>query len=145
MLASLYNSPGSNFRGQPVAGLGNLMPSIPSLAGSHQVSCTWSASVFTPGPSSPQLTVNQANSLYKLAAECQALGIKLAKKFQVLSGLEAMYRNSIQGTVHETLTLGPGRPLTLPSYGTESLTMNVRPQSSISAQRPMSLGRRCIK
>ena len=41
-----------------------------------------------------------------LVAECQALGIKLAKEFQVLSGLEAMHHNSIQGTAHETLTLG---------------------------------------
>ena len=82
------------------------MPSVPSLTGSHQVSRTWPASIFTPGPSSPHLTVNQPNSLYRLAAECQALGIKLAKKFQVLSGLEAMHCNSIQGMVHETLTLG---------------------------------------
>ena len=44
--------------------------------------------------------------MYKLATECQALGIKLAKKFQVLSGLEAIHRNSIQGTAHETLTTG---------------------------------------
>ena len=82
------------------------MPSIPNLSGSHQVSSTWPTSVFTPGPSSPHLTINQANSLYKLAAECQVLGIKLAKKFQVLSGLEALHHNSIQGTAHEMLTLG---------------------------------------
>ena len=44
--------------------------------------------------------------VYKLAAECQALGIKLAKKFQVLSSLEAIHHNSIQGMVHETLTMG---------------------------------------
>ena len=55
--------------------------------------------------SSPHLTINQATSLYKLAAECQVLSIKLAKKFQVLSGLEAMHHNSIQGMVHEILTL----------------------------------------
>ena len=30
----------------------------------------------------------------------------LAKEFQVLSGLEAIHCNSIQGTAHETLTLG---------------------------------------
>ena len=70
------------------------------------MSITWPIGVLTPEPSSPLLTIDQANSLYKLAAECQALGIKLAKKFQVLSGLEAMHHNSIQGTVHETLTLG---------------------------------------
>ena len=39
-------------------------------------------------------------------AECQALGVKLAKQFQVLSGLEAMHCNSIQDTAHETLMLG---------------------------------------
>ena len=33
-------------------------------------------------------------------------GVKLAKEFQVLSGLEAMHCNSIQGMAHETLTLG---------------------------------------
>ena len=79
------------------------MPSIPSLTGSNHMSSTWPAGVFTSGPSSPHLTINQANSLYKLAAECQALGIRLAKKFQVLLGLEAMHHNSIQGMVHETL------------------------------------------
>ena len=62
--------------------------------------------MFTSGPSSPHLIINQANSLYKLATECQALGVKLAKKFQVLSGLEAMHCSSIQGMVHETLMLG---------------------------------------
>ena len=82
------------------------MPSIPSLAGTHHVSSTWLTSLFASGPSSPHLTIDQANSLYKLAAECQVLSIKLVKKFQVLSGLEAMHCNSIQGMVHETLTLG---------------------------------------
>ena len=43
--------------------------------------------------------------MYKLAAECQALGIKLAKKFQVLSGLEAIHCNSVQGTTYEMLTM----------------------------------------
>ena len=62
--------------------------------------------VFTSGPSSPHLTIDQTNSIFKLAAEYQVLGVKLAKQFQVLSGLEAMHCNSIQGTAHETLTLG---------------------------------------
>ena len=70
------------------------------------MSSTWSAGVFTSGPSSPHLIINQANSLYKLATECQALGFKLAKKFQMLLGLEAMHCNSIQGMVHKMLTLG---------------------------------------
>ena len=39
-------------------------------------------------------------------SECQALSVKLAEKFHVLSGLETIHRNSIQGMVHETLTLG---------------------------------------
>ena len=81
------------------------MPSIPSLAGSRHMSSTWPTSVFTSGPSSPHLNINQANSLYKLATECQAFGIKLAKQFQVLLGLDSMHRNSIQGMVHETLML----------------------------------------
>ena len=105
-LSLLYTSPGFNLPEQPVTGLSNLTPSIPSLAGSHQVSSTWPASIFTPGPSSPHLTIDQANSLYKLATECQGLDIKLAKKFQVLSALEAIHHNSIQGMVHETPTLG---------------------------------------
>ena len=104
-LASLYTSPGFNLPGHLVAGPSNLMPSIPSLAGSHHMSSTWPASVFTSGPSSPHLTIDQANSLYKLAAECQALSIKLAMQFQVLLGLEAMNRNSIQGMAYQTLTL----------------------------------------
>ena len=87
LLASIYTSPGFNLPGYPAAGLGNLTPTVPSLTGSHHVSSTWPASVFTSGPSSPHLTIDQANSLFKLAAECQALGIKLAKQFQVLSGL----------------------------------------------------------
>ena len=88
-----------------VAGPGNLTPSVPSLTGSHHMSSIWPTTVFTSGPSSPHLTINWANSLYKLATECQALSIKLAKKFQVLSRLEAMHRNSIQGMAYETLTL----------------------------------------
>ena len=34
------------------------------------------------------------------------LGIRFAKDFQMLSGLEAIHHNSVQGTVHEMLTLG---------------------------------------
>ena len=105
-LASLYTSPGFNFPGHPVAGPSNLMPSVPSLTGSHHVSSTWPAGMFTSGPSSPYLTIYQASSLFKLAAECQVLDVKLAKQFQVLLGLETMHQNSIQGTAHETLTLG---------------------------------------
>ena len=104
-LASIYTSPGFNLPGYPAAGPSNLTPSIPSLAGSHHVSSTWPAGAFTSGPSSLHLTIDQANSLFKLAAECQALSVKLAKQFQVLLGLEAMHHNSIQGTAHKTLML----------------------------------------
>ena len=105
-LASIYTSLGFNLPGYPAAGPSNLTPTVPSLAGSHDVLSTWPTGVFTSGPSSPHLTIDQANSIFQLAAECQVLGIKLAKQFQVLSGLEAMHCNSIQGMVHETLTLG---------------------------------------
>ena len=70
------------------------------------MSSTWLPGVFTSRSSSPHLTIDQANSIFKLVAECQALSIKLAKEFQVLSGLEVMHHNSIQGTAHKTLTLG---------------------------------------
>ena len=105
-LASIYTSPGFNLPRYPAVGPGNLTPTVPSLAGSHHVLSTWPAGIFTSRPSSPHLTIDQANSLFKLATGCQVLGGKLAKQFQVLSGLEAMHHNSIQGTAHETLTLG---------------------------------------
>ena len=62
--------------------------------------------MFTSRSSTPQLTIDQANSIFNLAAECQALSVKLAKEFQVLLGLEVMHHNSIQGMAHKTLTLG---------------------------------------
>ena len=105
-IASCYTSPNFNLPGYPAVGLGNLTPSVPSIAGSHHMSSTWPPSLFTSRPSTPQLTIDQANSIFNLASECQVLGIKLAKEFHVLSGLEAMHRNSIQGTAHKTLTLG---------------------------------------
>ena len=67
---------------------------------------TWPPNLILSGPSTPRLTIDQANSIFSLASECQALGVRLAKEFQVLPGLEAIHCNSIQGTVHETLTLG---------------------------------------
>ena len=104
--ASCFTSPNFNLPGYPAIGLGSLTPSVPSIAGSHHVSSTWPPSLFTSRLSTPQLTIGQANSIFSLASECQALGIKLAKEFHVLSGLEAMHCNSIQETAHETLTLG---------------------------------------
>ena len=84
LMASVYTSPNFNLPGYPAVGPDNLTPTVPSLAGSHHVSSTWPLGMFTLGPSSPHLTIDQANSIFKLAAECQALGIKLAKEFQVL-------------------------------------------------------------
>ena len=104
-LASLYTSPNFNIPGFPAAGPGNVTPCLHSIAESHHVSNTWPPGIFTSRPSSLRLTINQANSIFKLVADCQALGIKLAEDFQMLSGLKAMYHNSIQGTAHETLTL----------------------------------------
>ena len=87
-------------------GFGSLTPSVPSITGSHHILSTWPPNSFPSSQSAPHLTIYQATSLFGLASECQALGVRLAKDFQTLSGLEAIHRNSIQGTVHETLTLG---------------------------------------
>ena len=106
LIASIYTSPNFNFPRYPAVRPDNLTPSVPSTAGSHHMSSTWPPGMFTSRPSSPHLTIDQANSVFKLVAECQVLGIKLAKEFQVMSGLEAMHLNSIQGMAHETLTLG---------------------------------------
>ena len=105
-ITSLYTIPNFNFPGYPAGRPSNLTPSIPSIAGSHHMLSTWPPGMFTPGVSTPRLTIDQANGIFDLAAECQALSVKLAKEFQMLSGLEAMHHNSIQGTAHETLTLG---------------------------------------
>ena len=104
--ASLFASSSFNIPGLPSMGVGSLTPSVPSIAVSHHILSTWPPDSFPSSPSAPQLTINQANSLFGLASECQALGVRLAKDFQMLSGLEAIHRNSVQGTAHETLTLG---------------------------------------
>ena len=104
--ASLFASSSFNLPGFPSVGLGSLTPSVPSIAGSHHILSTWPPNSFSSRPSTPWLTINQANSIFGLASECQALSIKLAKDLQVLLGLEAIHRNSIQGMVHEMLTLG---------------------------------------
>ena len=106
LTASHFTSLNFNLPGYPAIGLGSLTPSVPSIAGSHHVLSTWPPSLFTSGPLTTWLTIDQANSIFSLVSECLALGVKLAKEFHVLSGLEAMHHNSIQGTVHETLTLG---------------------------------------
>ena len=104
--ASLFTSSSFNLPSFPSVSLGSLTPLVPSIAGSHHISSTWPPNSFPSRPSTPWLTIDQANSIFGLASECQALGVKLAKDFQVLSGLEAIHRNSVQGTAHEMLTLG---------------------------------------
>ena len=105
LTASCFTSPNFNLPGYPAIRLGSLTPSVPSIAGSPHVSSTWPPSLFTSRPSTLWLTIDQANSIFSLASQCQALGIKLAKEFHVLSGLEAMHHNSIQRIAHKTLTL----------------------------------------
>ena len=105
-LTLLYTSLNFNLPGYPAVRPGNLTPSMPSTAGSHHMSSTWPPGVFASRPWTPRLTIDQVNNIFNLVAGCQALSIKLAKEFQVLSGLEAMHHNSIQGMAHETLTLG---------------------------------------
>ena len=105
-LASLFTSLNFNLPSYPAIRLESLTPSVPSIAGSHHMSSTWPPNLFPSRPSTPRLTIDQANNIFSLASECQALGLRLAKEFQVLSGLEATHHNSIQVTAHETLTLG---------------------------------------
>ena len=104
--ASLFASSSFSLPGYPSIGLGSLTPLVPSIAGSQHISSTWPPNLVTPPPSTPWLTIDQANSIFSLASECQVLGIRLAKHFQVLSRLEAIHHNSVQGMAHEMLTLG---------------------------------------
>ena len=107
LTALLFMSLNFNLPSYPSIQLRSLTHSVPSIAGSHHVSSTWPPSLFPSRPLTPWLTIDQANSIFSLASKCQALGVRLAKGFHVLSGLEAIHHNSIQGTAHETLTLGP--------------------------------------
>ena len=104
--ALLFTSSSFNLPGFPSMGLGSLTPLVPSIAGSHHILSTWPPNSFPSGPSTLRLTIDQANSIFGLASRCQVLGIKLAKDFSVLSELEAIHRNSVQGMAHEMLTLG---------------------------------------
>ena len=104
--ASLFASLSFNLPGFPSVGLGSLTPSVPSITGSHHILSTWLPNLLPSRPSTPQLTIDQANSIFGLVFECQALSVRLAKDFQVLSGLEAIHHNSIQGMAHEMLTMG---------------------------------------
>ena len=99
--ASCFTSLNFNLPGYHAIRLRSPTPSVPSIARSHHVLSTWPPCLFTSGPLTLWLTIDQASSV-----KCQAVSVKLPKEFHVLSGLEAMHHNSIQGTAHETLTLG---------------------------------------
>ena len=104
--ALLFATSSFNLPSFPSMGLGSLTPLVPSIVGSHHISSTWPPNSFLSGPSTPQLTIDQADNIFSLVSEYQALGVRLAKDFQVLSGLEAIHRNSVQGMAHEMLILG---------------------------------------
>ena len=104
--ASLFTRSSFNIPGLQSMRFRSLTPLVPSIASSHHISSTWPTDSFPSGPSALQLTIDQANSIFSLASECQALSVRLPKDFQMLSGLEAIHCNSIQGMAHETLTLG---------------------------------------
>ena len=84
--ASLFASSSFNLPRLPSIGFGSLTPSVPSIAGSHHILSTWPLNSFPSRPPTPWLTIDQANSIFGLVSECQALGVKLAKDFQTLSG-----------------------------------------------------------
>ena len=103
---TLFASSSFNIPGLPSMGFGSLTPSVPSVTSSHHIFSTWTPNSFPSSQSALRLTIDQATSLFGLASECQALGVRLAKDFQMFSGLEAILRNSVQGMAHEMLTLG---------------------------------------
>ena len=82
----------------------------PSISGSqHITSSRWHPQV----PLSPlhlqgldPLTMDQATELYQLAAECQALGSDLTKRFHTLCSLKATHCATAQFTAHETVLFG---------------------------------------
>ena len=83
---------------------------VPSFFGSqHVTSSGWHMQV----PLSPlhlqgldPLTTDQATELYQLAAECQALGSYLTKRFCALCSLKASHQAVAQSTMHETVLSG---------------------------------------
>ena len=85
-LTSLFASSSFNLPGYPSVGLGSLTPSVPSITGSQHISSTWLPNLVPSRPSTPWLTIDQANSIFGLVSECQALGVRLAKDFQYCQG-----------------------------------------------------------
>ena len=89
--------------------IGSLTP-MTSIAKSQQVtSSRWQLTgSISPLPSQAMdtLSAEQAAEIYQLAVECQALGSKLTKQFQNLSGLEAVHCTAAQAKAHETINMG---------------------------------------
>ena len=77
----LFVSSSFNLPSCPAVRLGCLTPLVPSIAGSHHILSTWPTNFFPSGPSTSWLTIDQANNIFGLASECQALGVRLAKDF----------------------------------------------------------------
>ena len=88
---------------------GSVTPTT-SISRSQQVTSSgWQPTgSFSPLPSQAMdtLSAEQAAEIYQLAAECQALGSKLTKQFQNLSGLEALHHTAAQAAAHETINGG---------------------------------------
>ena len=102
--ASLFTSLSFNIPRLPSVGFGSLTPSIPSIASSHHILSTWPTDSFPSGPSALWLTIDQANSIFGLASECQAFGVRLAKDFQMLSGLEAIHEAAYVAILWDDIT-----------------------------------------
>ena len=83
LTASRFTSLNFNLPGYPAVRLGSLTPSVPSIAGSHHMSSTWPPSLFTSGPSTPRLTIDEANSIFSFASEC--LSVSQASECQGVS------------------------------------------------------------
>ena len=79
--ALLFASSSFNLPGYPAIRLGSLTPLVPSITGSHHVSSTWPPNLFPSGPSTLQLTIDQANNIFGLASECQALPVPPAPSY----------------------------------------------------------------
>ena len=71
LTASRFTSLNFNLPSYPAVGLGSLTLSVPSIAGSHHVLSTWPPSLFTSGPLTTWLTIDQANIIFSLVSECQ--------------------------------------------------------------------------
>ena len=74
--ASLFTTSSFSLPGYPSMGLGSLTPSVPSITGSQHISSTWPPNLVSSGPSTLQLTTDQANSILalRLSVRHSALG-----------------------------------------------------------------------